>query len=178
MPVIRRTLKRREIPGHVRYLTCSCYQRLPLFENDWTKNAFAEHLSLVRDRLDVALYGWVIMPEHIHLLLTPALPRVTVTDVLRALKRPFARKVLGRWRRLDAPMLRQVCDARRKPHFWQRGGGYDRNIVTDHELYEKLAYLHANPVRRRLVARPTAWTWSSALWYERREGLNMDPLPV
>ena len=175
---IRRTLKRIEEPGHARYLTCSCYRRLPLFDNDRIKDAFVDQLARVRRRRAFALYGWVVMPEHFHLLLVPHLPEVTVTDVLRGLKRPFAKAVLGRWRELDAAILGGVRDARGNPHFWLRGGGYDRNIVSRHELHEKLAYIHNNPLRRGLVDRAADWPWSSARWYERREGLTMDRLAV
>jgi putative transposase len=95
-----------------------------------------------------------------------------------ALKRPFAALVLGRWRRLDAAILARVRDRRGQAHFWLGGGGYDRNIISDRELHEKFQYIHNNPVERGLVARPEDWAWSSARWYERREGLAMDPLPV
>ena len=178
MPTIRRTLKRIEEQGHARYLTCSCFRRLPLFGNDHIKDSFLDQLLLVRQRVSFSLYAWVIMPEHIHLLLTPHLPEVTVTDVLRAMKRPFASTVLSRWRLLDAAILGRVRDARGDAHFWLAGGGYDRNIVSEHELREKVEYIHKNPVRRDLVERPSDWTWSSARWYERREGPAMDPLPL
>ena len=50
-----------------------------------------------------------------------------------------------------------------KPYqFWQDGGGYDRNLRTAEELREMLKYVHNNPVRRELVARPEDWPWSSA----------------
>jgi putative transposase len=45
--------------------------------------------------------------------------------------------------------------------FWQRGGGYDRNLRSVADIYEKIEYVHANPVRRGLVESPEAWRWSS-----------------
>ena len=45
--------------------------------------------------------------------------------------------------------------------FWQRGGGYDRNILSVDELHEKIKYIHNNPVRRELVTCPADWEWSS-----------------
>jgi REP element-mobilizing transposase RayT len=82
MAAMRRKLRRFESPGHVRYLTESCHGRLPLFGNDGIKDAFATHLERVRRRMNFELYAWVIMPEHVHLLLTPGLPAETITDVL------------------------------------------------------------------------------------------------
>jgi putative transposase len=49
--------------------------------------------------------------------------------------------------------------------FWQPGGGYDRNITSIEALRAMIDYIHANPVRRGLVARPEDWEWSSARWY-------------
>ncbi len=66
-------------------------------------------------------------------------------------------------------------------HFWQPGGGYDRNIVSNDALYHAIKYIHANPVRRNLVARPTDWAWSSARSYEGFEGVVLEvdeTLPV
>jgi putative transposase len=178
MAHIRRILKRYEEPGHVRCLTFSCYDRLPLFTNERIKQAFVDQLVLTRNRLHFELYGWVVMPEHTHLLLRPNLPKVAVTAILHALKRPFADKVLDRWRQLNAPILNRVRNTTGKPHFWLEGGGYDRNIISKEELFEKLVYIHNNPIKRGLVDRAADWRWSSAAWYERREGLPMDPLPI
>ena len=106
------------------------------------------------------------MPNHVHLLLVPDLPNCPVPIILQQLKEPFARRVLTRWRSLDAPIVTRLLSTRGSMHFWQRGGGYDRNIVNDKEFFEKLDYIHANPVNANLVEKPTDWQWSSAQWYE------------
>ncbi len=49
--------------------------------------------------------------------------------------------------------------------FWQPGGGYDRNSVEVATVHQMIEYIHANPVRRGLVARAEDWEWSSARWY-------------
>jgi len=160
----RRHRKRYEHARDARYLTFSCYQRLPLFNNDRIKDAFAEQLDSCRQTEQFRLHAWVIMPEHVHLLLIPT-EEQTLSHVLRKIKEPFARATLKRWRELDAPILSRLVDSNCSTHFWQRGGGYDRNIVTDEELFEKIAYIHANPVRRELVDAELEWAWSSARWY-------------
>lgn len=165
MASFRRKLKRFEGLGDARYLTCSCYRRLPLFNNDDIKDAFVEHLAHVQHVLSFELFAWVIMPEHFHLLLRPRMTGgQTVTQILRRLKSPFARRVIARWRELDAAVLARITtDATGAVRFWQTGGGYDRNIHSDEEFIEKIEYIHANPVRRGLVVRPADYRWSSAL---------------
>jgi putative transposase len=173
-------LRRFETAGDIRFLTFSCYQSLPLLDNDAIKHEFVRALKAARRKMGFRLYGWVIMPNHVHLLLMPSLPDFPVAAILRELKGSLANTVLKRWRELDAPILRRVRDRQGKLHFWQQGGGYDRNIYTEEEFLEKLQYIHANPVRRELVANAEDWQWSSARWYEGdRAGslLEIDPWP-
>jgi len=162
----RKTRRRWETPGHARFLTFSCYQRIRLFDNDAIKDAFVDRLTHAVQSKPFDLIAWVIMPEHVHLLVFPRLPDITVSQLLMSIKRPFAHQILNRWRELDAPILAKLEDSNAKHHFWQPGGGYDRNIHSDHELFEKIEYIHNNPVTRELVNAPTDWKWSSARFYE------------
>ena len=149
-------------------LTCSCYHQFKLFSNDAIKDTFVQQLDVAKRRLKFGLFAWVIMPDHVHLIVLPDPPGLTVSMILSAIKRPFARRVLARWRQLDAEVLKRVVDSNGKPHFWQVGGGHDRNLVADGELTEKIDYVHQNPIRRELTTYPWEWKWSSAAWYERK----------
>ena len=169
-----RRLKRIENPNHARFLTCTCYRHLALFNNDRIKDAFADRLRFVREHESIALYAWVLMPDHFHLLVQPG-QDMSVRALLRRLKARFARTVIGRWRRLDAPILARIRDAQGRARFWQPGGGYDRNIVSDDELHEKIQYIHGNPVRGGLCRHPADWAWSSARWHE---GWNDNRVPI
>ncbi len=164
---------RRFEDGRARFVTFSTFDRLPLFQNDAIKDRFAESLAAARKRENFELYAWIVMPEHVHLLIrSTAQP---LAPILAGLKSGFAKSVLTRWRALDAPVLARITDRSGRPRFWQRGGGYDRNIRDDDEFHEKISYIHANPVRRGLVVSPTHWKWSSARWYE---GDTSGPVPI
>ncbi|MAY75263.1 MAG: hypothetical protein CMJ31_11200 [Phycisphaerae bacterium] len=168
-------MRRRENPNHGRFLTFSCQHRLPLFSNDAIKDAFVDQLIRTRDRYGFLLFAWVIMPEHVHLV--ARFPGgSTATTVLRALKSAFARRVIARWRELDASVISCVRDSRHVERFWLPGGGYDRNLISLQQIHEKARYVHLNPVRRGLVERPEQWAWSSARWWagDRESGLTCD----
>jgi len=167
--------RRYDILGHCRFLTFSCRHQLPLFTNDAIKRAFTARLAKVRSTHAVSIVAWVIMPEHVHLLLHPDVSEAPMSRVLSALKRPFAEEVLHRWRSLDAPILHRITDTKGHARFWERGGGYDRNVTTSTELVEKINYIHFNPVRRGLVETPADWAWSSARWYA---GLTEGPVKI
>lgn len=163
--------RRIEIEGHARFLTFSCNQRLPLFNNDAIKDRFVDHLSHVRGECGVKLYAWVVMPEHVHLLVRPTHPDCTIQSFLMRLKRPFAKRVIERWRLLEAPILERLVDAQGRTRFWLKGGGYDRTIRSVDEYHEKLGYIEENPARRGLVGRKDDWRWSS-WWWRQREGYS------
>ncbi len=163
--------RRYELPNQARYFTCSCYQRLPLFEGNHAKHEFVSALSRARERHGFLLLAWVLMPEHFHVIVVPDLPDSTVTHILTSLKASVARRVLKQLRRANDPILGQLTSSRGTTHFWQRGGGYDRNVRSTSDLEEKVRYIHENPVRRGLVTRPEDWEWSSARWFDTSEGL-------
>ena len=58
-------------------------------------------------------------------------------------------------------------------HFWQDGGGYDRNIISPQALWSTIQYIHANPVRRGLVGHPSEWEWSSARWWNGEDDVKL-----
>lgn len=59
--------------------------------------------------------------------------------------------------------------------FWQRGGGYDRNLTQTKTVHATIDYIHANPVRRELVATPEDWYWSSARYFVGRTDVPLVP---
>jgi putative transposase len=158
-----RQVQRVEQPRQLRFLTFSCFGRLPLFSNPAIRDLFADRLLTLRERRGFDLIAWVVMPEHVHALLAPN-EGDTVRAILSTLKGPFSQRVVTRWRELDAPILAEIAGPRGRLHFWQPGGGYDRNVFTDDERHEKTSYIHRNPVTRGLVSAPAEWKWSSLGW--------------
>jgi putative transposase len=144
-------LRRFDHPNHLRLLTFSCRNRGPLFERGNLYEDFIQHLYQVSEREGVAVHAFVVMPEHVHLLVRPNLG--VVSHFLHALKRPFARRAC---RRLRAAGMTNI-DA-----FWQPGGGYDQNLWSRDAIERAVDYIHANPVRRGLSCSATEYRWSSA----------------
>ncbi|MEM1012504.1 MAG: transposase [Planctomycetota bacterium] len=167
----RKLMRRREGEGHVRFLTISCYRNLNLFASPATRDGYAEHLKTTLehdDSRDIRCVAWVVMPNHVHLLLQPP-HDVTQTETLRRLNGSFSRLALARWRNLGVPgreVLDRITDSKRNLRFWQHGGGHDHNVRNDKARHEIIRYIHENPVRRELCDLPTEWKWSSACWYE------------
>ncbi len=165
----RKTKVTYDEPGHAHFLTFSCYQRLPLLSKDRSRQWFIKALAGARQQLGFALWAWVIMPEHVHLLLRPFQGRCRIKHVLGALKRPVSAAAKQYLTETHAVRWLQRLTVRRGNRevfrFWQAGGGYDKNLCEEAAIYEIIAYIHANPVRRGLVERPEDWLWSSARFW-------------
>jgi len=139
-------LKRYQTEGGYHFITFSCYQRAPLLNNDHARIIFEEILERVRQSHDFYLFGYVLMPEHVHLLLSEPKQQL-LSNTMRVLKGETSKRLKGD-----------------RKQFWQPRY-YDFNVLTHRKHVEKLKYIHRNPVERGLVARPEDWPWSSFRHY-------------
>src|SRR5437762_1133567 len=165
----RKRVKSFNTPGDAHELTFSCFRRLPLLSKDRTRVWLIEALDQARRRLDFAVWAYVIMPEHVHVIVWPRRPSYEIRLIRTALKVPVQRAALAYLRQHAPAFLEELLDEQPNGEvhyrFWQRGGGYDRNIHEMSTLHRMIEYIHNNPVRRGLVAKPTDWPWSSARYY-------------
>lgn len=156
-------------PGHVHELTFLCYRRYPFVQAERVCRWLADAIDVARVRLDFGLWAYVFMPEHVHLLAAPRRPETTVAAILKAIKGPVGRRAIAHLAEHAPHWLTRLTRRRGtkvERLFWQSGGGYDRNIWSPRALRAAIDYVHANPIRRGLVARPADWRWSSAGWFE------------
>ena len=166
----RKQLQRFDEPHEARFLTFSCFQQRPFLSGDRSRRWFVEALDRAREKHHLDLWAYVIMPEHVHLILYPREGVVKIADFLYSLKKSVTNRALDFVRRETPGFLRQMED--RQPNgtisyrFWQRGGGYDENLFNPRKVWEKIHYIHMNPVRRELCETPESWPWSSAAAYE------------
>ena len=151
-------LKRFQHSGQGHFVTFCCYHRRPLLSTDESRRAFESALERVRRSYGLCVYGYVIMPEHVHLLLSES-QRGTLADALKSLKQGVSRRLIGNFPLKPKPGLSGPPQ-----HFWQKRY-YDFNIRNYAQFVEKLRYIHRNPVNRGLCDRPEDWPWSSFLHY-------------
>jgi putative transposase len=148
---------------HLHFITCSCYRRLPFLDTARCRDRFLSILEQVRQRYRFVVVGYVIMPEHIHLLLTE--PEVgTPSTVMQVLKQRSANALLPKQKRRNPRQRNLFGDEAQRRAFWQ-ARFYDFNVWTTKKRVEKLRYMHRNPVKRGLVETPEQWRWSSYRFY-------------
>lgn len=180
-------LRRINEPGHIHFWTISCHRRLGFFHHDAMKRIVVDGLRLLREKFGMCLVGYVVMPDHVHVLLYPHArgcdEPIDISRLLREFKqyvgfhgkvwlREYWRIHGGLW---SGPLTEWARnDGAGKPIWKPRG--YDFNIDRRETLMEKLDYCHKNPITRGLVERAEDWPWSSLRFYELgdRSVLAMD----
>jgi putative transposase len=152
------------------FVTFSCYRRLPLLGTARARDRFVKILDQVRCSQQFQLIGYVIMPEHVHLLISE--PRTAdPSKALQVLKQRVSRALRGRRRGIPSQQLSLPFRSfAALPVFWQRRF-YDFNVWSAKKLAEKLDYMHRNPLQRKLVTHPRDWPWSSWSHYAGQPGL-------
>jgi putative transposase len=142
-------LKRYYNLKHLHFITCSCFHRLPLLASPRRRDLFLRVLEQARRRYRFVVVGYVVMPEHIHLLISePEIGDPSV--VMKVAKQRFARRLRsGR----SSPAQSRLWPEGDESKVWQRRF-YDFNIWTERKQIEKLRYIHRNPVMRGLVSEP------------------------
>ena len=156
-------LKRYYGRDHLHFLTCSCYHRQPWLAQPRRRDLFLEILEQVRQRYRFVVVGYVIMPEHIHLLISEP-ERGTPSTIMQVVKQRFARRVLRRKRR--NPAQRELWPD--PPHVWQHRF-YDFNIWSERKHRE--TPLHApQPCKARISSRTGAMASSYRSYAHQEAG--------
>jgi putative transposase len=142
-----RGLRRFQHERHYHFITFSCYRRRPKLGTAHARSVFEHSLEQVRISYRIQIFGYVVMPEHVHLLVSEPGDKILATAI-QALKQSVSRRLA----------------LRSGEAFWQ-ARYYDMNIWSQKKKIEKLRYIHRNPVKRELCDGPQDWRWSSFLHY-------------
>jgi len=130
--------------GCIHFVTFGCYRRFQHLGTAAARELFERSLEAMRLRYGFVVCGYVVMPEHVHLLVSEP-TKAILAKAIQALKL-------------------SVSVQRKERPFWQRRY-YDFNVWSEQKHTEKLRYMHRNPVVRGLVAKPEDWPWSSFRHY-------------
>jgi len=147
-------LKRYQESKQSHFVTFSCYCRQPYLRDTSLCRIFLDSLERMRRAYSFRVYGYVLMPEHVHLLVSEPETEQLATAI-QALKISVARQAPQKGTRQGGPL-------------WQRRY-YDHNVRTAESFTDKLRYIHRNPVKRGLVERSEDWPWSSFRHYAMAE---------
>jgi putative transposase len=164
----RKKVRHFDLPNHAHELTFSTYRRLPLMLGSGVPEIVLASIGRVGKRGLAGILAFVLMPEHLHVLLVPTVRdgvATPISSILSAIKRPSSLRIKRQLAASESALLNDLT-VRERPgktafRFWQEGGGYDRNLTSGDAVRASIEYIHMNPVRRGLCERPSDWAWSS-----------------
>jgi putative transposase len=128
MNIHRKTVRHFHEPGDLHELTFSCAGRAPLLSNDDWRRQFCRSIDAAMARCRFGLVAFVLMPEHVHLLVDPVEndpARVDIAALLAAMKRPFSFRIKSELQQTSNPLLNQLTirgsSGKTTFRFWQQG---------------------------------------------------------
>jgi putative transposase len=170
-------------PGYPCFITCTVVDWLPIFTNREHCDIITSSLDYCRQRKGLRIHGYVVMPTHLHAVLSADSDLVSIIrDFKSFTSRELRNLIEKRSEELFSWALRRSAELSRETNeqsFWQ--DGFHPETIYSREFFEqKMTYLHANPVRKGLVFKPEDWRYSSAAVYagEVDGPLNIDLLDV
>jgi putative transposase len=163
--------------GRARFATFCTHRRIPLLTNDRFRQALVDAIKWARKEHEFRLIGYVIMPEHVRLVLLPS-GGTQLGFVIGEIKRAASKAIHRLLLESNSALLGRLTvrrGGRAKFALWHRRC-YDHNCRTEESVWKKVRYCHENPVKRGLVREPDRWKWSSYSWYQGDTGgpLEMD----
>ncbi len=148
-----------------------------MLASDQVKPLLLESLAAAKEKWNFQIWAYVIMPEHVHVLIHPNEQIYDVSKILKAIKQPISQKLASKERKGKSLLRSDLKTSKPGKEaaftFWQPGGGYDRNLYSAKAIWKSIQYIHMNPVKRGLVEQPTEYEWSSAQAYNGSEDVPL-----
>ncbi len=151
------TPKHRTVPGNSYFVTTKCWQGRQIFQVPETAEILLRTLFDYRDQEAYSLHEFVLMPDHLHVLLTPS-GATSLEKAMQLIKGGSSHRIHK--------------ERNHKMEIWQQGF-YDWTIRDSADWHTKVEYIHMNPVRAKLVQHPENWPYSSACGR-----FSLDPMPL
>lgn len=158
-------------PSHLYFVTTTAVHHSPVFQRDLIKRILVDGLYLSIVIAHIQLYAFVIMPNHVHLLIQCVADK-PLKDVLRDFKANMTRLIVRQYQveRNESALawLRQAVTRPDKQEFKLWEDGYNaKEVVSPEFLRQKLEYIHNNPLQShwQLAERAEDYMWSSARFY-------------
>jgi len=154
-------------------MTCTVVGWLPVFTRSEAVRIVLDSWAYLQKDHQFRLLGYVVLENHLHLIAqSPTLIRAmqsfkswTARRILDLLEQQRAHVLLDQFVRMKLAHKKES-----KFQFWQEGS-QPKQIRTDEIMWQKLEYIHFNPVKRGYVDDPVHWRYSSARNYSRLPGL-------
>jgi putative transposase len=169
------TKRKQEVKDTIYFCTFTCFEWIPLFEITKLYDFIYKWFDILKSK-DIKIIGYVIMPNHMHLIAFIPEKAATIDKVIGNGKRFMAYEITKRLKEMKfLQVLQRLRDSvsekdklKNKLHNVFQPSFDVKALVTEHFIIQKLNYIHANPVRGKwnLAEDYTKYPYSSAGFYE------------
>ncbi len=166
-------LKHYDHDCRARFITFCTHKKLQILSNNIFRNLLLDAIRNARVKHGFQLIGYVIMPEHVHLVLIPK-TTTKIGSMIGEIKRISATEILAMIK--DPALLARLTVNRNRSgnlSCWQRRC-FDHNCRTEKAMWQTIDYCHYNPIKRKLVKKAEDWIWSSDRWYKGMDRIMID----
>ena len=158
-------------PQNAHFITFGCDRRRKLLNQDRCKRIVIHFLEVVRAEYEGLCLGFVIMPEHVHVLIRFR-ERGRLIPFKQEWKRRSSVALVEHFQKTKNPILEFLTLPDGGHRVWTPKQ-HDFNVRSHHKAWEKLNDMHQNSVKRDLAPTPEAWPFSSARWYSARKSVGV-----
>jgi len=155
------------------FMTCTIVGWLPVFTRPDAVQILFDSWDYLKINMGFELYGYVVLENHVHLVASAP----DLANAMKSFKMFTARQIIDLLKRSSAHvLLQQLRDyklgykTKSEYQVWQEGSK-PKQISSAEMMWQKLEYIHNNPVKRGYVDDPLHWRYSSARNYARQPGL-------
>lgn len=171
---MRSSYKFSEDAKELYFVTFTIVEWIPVFFKTKYCDIFVSNLKFYRKEQGLKVHYLVIMPEHMHLIVSS---EKDVGKIIHNLKSYTAKEIIEYLKKDKRKWILHLLKYYKKHHkteseyqFWQEGS-HPEMIISEKMLKQKIEYIHFNPVKTGLVTEPEDWKYSSAGYYARKESI-------
>jgi putative transposase len=160
--------------GRARFVTFGAHLGIPVLLSDDIRQTVVDAIALTRSQMGLSLIAYVIMPQHVHLVMIPPIDGKvgSIVGQMKELSSQGIHRILEGYDSDQLDRLRVVRRGKCRFRLW-KPRCFDHNCRTEEAMWHRVRYCHWNPVRGGLVAHPEDFIWSSYRWY-----LGYDDVPL
>ncbi|MFH0853413.1 MAG: transposase [bacterium] len=165
----RNSPKRIYLDNAIYFVTTKTKYNVPFFKDPVLTNIFIEKLEVAKHITSFLLLAYVILPDHLHLLVQPN-KNITISTVMHCIKRNASRSL-----NIIHPTLVGEDDHPRLRRFEWQSSFYDHIIRNERDFNNHVNYIHFNPVKHGYANKPEDWPWSSYHTFTNEDYGLIDP---
>jgi putative transposase len=155
------------------FMTATINSWLPIFTRQEAADIILDSWKHLQRERGLKLFAYVILENHLHMIASAP----EISSVMQSFKSHTARQIIELLKHRQSVTLLRQLSATKLNHktestyqVWQEGS-HPQQIQSDEMMWQKIEYIHNNPVLRGFVDDPLHWRWSSARNYASQLGL-------